>query len=260
ATFHTSMAMSRARASTARLLQPSLEKLSARIAVSEQARQTAAACYGSAPVVIPNGLFVERFASDGSRRRGRLRVAFVGRLDEPRKGFGVLAAAWPAVRDAFPEAELVVVGSGDVAAARRAFPSDVDSVRFLGAVSESAKAATLAAASVYVAPHLGGESFGIVLAEAMAAGAAVVASDLPAFRGLLVGGEAGVLVPPGDAASLATAVVAVASRSDLRQRVTAVAARRVRTFDWDGIVGDIEAVYGMVAQERRLDLTRRWAL
>lgn len=142
--------------------------------------------------VIPNGIDV---AAYGTGPKHDQRVTFLGR-DDPRKGLSVLLDAWPLVRAALPEASLHVLG---------AERPDVAGVRFLGRVSEEEKRAELGAATVHVAPNLGGESFGIIVLEAMAAAGAVVASAIPAFAH--VAGDAAVLFPPGDSGALAAAVI-----------------------------------------------------
>ena len=166
------------------------------------------------------------------------RVVFVGR-DEPRKGLSVLLAAWPQVRRRHPEAELVVVGA--------ARPESPPGVRFLGRVAEEEKWRQLAEASVAVAPNTGGESFGIVLAEAMAAGAAVVASDLPAFRA--VAGEAAGYVPPGDPEALAVAICGLLDDSQLRVRLTEQARVRVERFSWEAVAVRYRELYRQAATE-----------
>src|SRR5699024_2780071 len=128
-------------------------------------------------------------------------IAFLGRLDEPRKGLPVLIGAVPAVLRRYPGARLLVAGRGEGGQedARPLVGDAADRVEFLGGVSDADKAALLSSVDVYVAPQTGGESFGIVLVEAMSAGAMVVASDLGAFRRVLDEGRAGALFRTGDA-------------------------------------------------------------
>lgn len=170
------------------------------------------------PRIVPNGIDTAAYEAPGSPTSGR--VAFVGR-DDPRKGLDVLLEAWPAVRAAAPGAELRVVGADR--------PEGPDGVTFLGRVSEDAKRVELAAAAVLCAPNLGGESFGIVIAEGMAAGCAVVASDLPAFRSVL--GDAGLLVPAADPEELAAALVGLLCDPKEVDRLGRSARAAVRRFD-----------------------------
>lgn len=251
ATFHTSLARSRAMNAAHGLLQQAFEKISARIAVSEEARRTLVQHLGGDPVLLPNGLYVDRLAQGRPRPSWRGgsgpdggTVTFLGRLDEPRKGLAVLLAAWPAVLAARPAARLLVAGRGDADAARELLPEPARaSATFLGGVSDEEKADMLATGDVYVAPQTGGESFGIVLLEAMAAGTTVLASDLAAFRAVLDDGRCGELFPAGDHDALATALLALlddpARRAALRER----AARTVRRYDWSRVADEIIGVY-----------------
>jgi phosphatidylinositol alpha-mannosyltransferase len=252
ATFHTSNLRSRAMQAAYPLVRPSLEKISGRIAVSEDARRTVTTHLGGDAVVIPNGVNVARFASAAPRPRWQgtpeaPTVAFLGRIDEPRKGLPVLAEAMGGVLGQFPRARLLVAGPGDAqAATARMEPPVAAASEFLGTVCDEDKAALLASADVYVAPHTGAESFGIVLIEAMSAGAPVVASDLPAFVRVLDDGRAGLTFPTEDSAALARAVIAVTQDRALRQRLAAAGRRRAQVFDWPLVVEDVIAVYDMV--------------
>jgi len=180
--------------------------------------------------LIPNALDVASYATGDVRVRGR--VTFLGRAD-PRKGLDVALAAWPAVHDAFPAAELIVMGSSATHPAA--------GVRYVGRVSESEKRSLLSSAMLHVAPNVGGESFGIVVAEAMAAGAAVVASDLPAFQHVI--GDGGVLVPTGDAEALAREMIRLLADPAETMRLGAVAVERAQTFDWSVVLDRYLAAY-----------------
>ncbi|WP_114203422.1 glycosyltransferase family 4 protein [Janibacter anophelis] len=255
ATFHTSNVRSRVMQAAYPLLRPSLEKIHGRIAVSEDARRTVTTHIGGDAVVIPNGVDTAAFARASRDERwsgspGRPTIVFLGRIDEPRKGLPVLSAAMPAILDAVPGARLLVVGPGSVDAARAKLPERVlAATEFLGALSDEDKAAALASADLYVAPHTGGESFGIVLVEAMAAGAPVLASDLAAFQRVLDGGRTGMAGAlfanerPEDLAARAVELLADPGRlrvlSDLGRE-------RARVFDWDVVAKEILAVYDTV--------------
>lgn len=247
ATFHTWQVRSRAMSAAAGLLRPALEKLDARIAVSESARSMMVQHIGGEAVVIPNGLYTQRFAA--ARRRPEWRgvdgtISFLGRLDEPRKGLGVLLAAVPRIRRERPGLKVLVAGTGHV----DALP---DGVEFLGAVDDTARADMLASSDLYVAPHLGGESFGIVLIEAMAAGAPVLASDLAAFRQVLDDGRSGVLFETGDADALATEALALLGDPVRRKALREAGKIAVHRYDWSVVADEILAVYDLVGKPSR---------
>ena len=251
ATFHTANLRSRAMQAAYPVLRPSLEKISARIAVSEDARRTLVEHLGGDAVVIPNGVYVDRFAKAPVRPEWqgtpeRPTVAFVGRLDEPRKGLPVLAAAVPAILARYPGARFLLLGRGDGEEALEALGPQAQAVELLGPLDDAAKASLLRSVNLYVAPHTGGESFGIVLVEAMSAGAPVVASDLGAFRRVLDDGKLGVLTATGDSAALAAAVLRVLDDPDLRTELAARASAQVRRYDWSWVAAAVLDVYETV--------------
>lgn len=247
ATFHTWQVRSRAMSAAAGLLRPALEKIDARIAVSETARSMMVQHLGGEAVVIPNGLYVDRLAAGRPRPGWDGAISFLGRIDEPRKGLGVLLAAVPALVEDHPDLRVLVAGAGDAEDASRAvLPAYREHVEFLGPVDDVAKAELLASSALYVAPHTGGESFGIVLAEAMAAGAPVLASDLPAFRQVLDGGRLGTLFPAGDPSALAAAASRLLADPALRAEHREAGRIAVRRYDWSRVADDILAVYALV--------------
>jgi phosphatidylinositol alpha-mannosyltransferase len=251
ATFHTWQVRSRAMSAAAGLLRPALEKIDARIAVSENARSMMVQHIGGEAVVIPNGLYTDRFK--GSARpewQGRDgTISFLGRMDEPRKGLGVLLKAVPELVAERPELRVLVAGTGQGDEASRSLPAHCrDNVLFLGAIDDRARADMLAGSDLYVAPHLGGESFGIVLLEAMAAGAPVLASDLAAFRQVLDGGRLGELFEPGDATELAGRALRLLSTPDKRDELRTAGLSAVRRYDWSVLLPELLAVYELVAR------------
>jgi len=257
ATFHTSITRSRSLQVAYPLVRQSLEKISLRIAVSEDARRTLVEHLGGDAVVIPNGVWVDTFADAGTDPRWTgtpqaPTVAFLGRLDEPRKGLAVLLRAVPAVLDAYPGARFLVAGSGETGEeeARDVLGARAGAVEFLGSVSEQDKARLLASADVYCAPQTGGESFGIVLVEAMSAGTTVVASDLGAFARVLDDGDAGVLFRTGDSADLGATLVRVLADDALRAGVSARASHVVGRYDWSAVTDQVLAVYEMAVAGR----------
>jgi len=260
ATFHAANPRSRAWFAASSILQTALDKITARIAVSEQARRTIVDHLDADAVVIPNGIFTAPFAMARPARRdpgASPTVVFLGRLDEPRKGLDVLLAGVPAIVAACPDVRVLIAGRGDAAgrgdSGGRAGggragggPGAHPAVQYLGGIDDEQKLRLLGTADVYVGPHTGQESFGIVLIEAMAAGAAVVASDLPAFTDVLDGGRAGLLFPTGDADALAAAVGGLLT-DPVRREALAAAGRGVAArYDWSVVGERIEAVYDIV--------------
>ncbi|MDH6139776.1 phosphatidylinositol alpha-mannosyltransferase [Kitasatospora sp. GP30] len=250
ATFHTSNPRSRVMIAASPILQPIFEKINARVAVSEYARRTLVEHLGGDAVVIPNGVDVEFFAEAQPEPRwqsGRT-IGFIGRINEPRKGLPVLLSALPEILAAHPDVRLLVAGKGDEAEAAASLAPEVrDRVEFLGMVSDEEKARLLRSVDLYVAPNTGGESFGIILVEAMSAAAAVLASDLDAFAQVLDGGRAGELFPVGDAAALARAAVRLLDDPVRLAELRTAASEHVTRFDWSVVGADILAVYETVA-------------
>jgi phosphatidyl-myo-inositol alpha-mannosyltransferase len=240
ATFHTAMTRSRAMAAAQGLLQLVLERITARIAVSALARKVQVEHVGGGAVEIPNGVAVARFASasplPGWPGEGGA-IGFLGRFTEPRKGFGVLRTAFADLAAERPGLRLLVAGPGELPS------SPHDRVTYLGKVSEEDKARMLRSVDVYVAPNTGGESFGMILTEAMAAGTAIVASDLDAFRRVLDGGQAGALFPVGDTAALSRCVADLLDDPVRRAALAARARQAVTAFDWPVIAGRVLEVY-----------------
>jgi phosphatidyl-myo-inositol alpha-mannosyltransferase len=250
ATFHTSTTKSLTLTVFQGFLRPWHEKIVGRIAVSDVARRWQMEALGSDAVEIPNGVDVASLSSapvlDGYPRPGKT-VLFLGRFDEPRKGMAVLLEALPKVVERFPDVQLLVVGHGDEEELRAQAGEMIRYIEILGQVDDAGKASAMRSADVYCAPNMGGESFGIVLVEAMAAGAPVVASDLDAFRRVLRDGEVGRLFAVGDAVALADALIAVLSDDGLRERYVAAASEAVRRYDWSVVASQIMRVYETVA-------------
>jgi len=250
ATFHTSTTKSLTLSVFQGILRPWHEKIVGRIAVSDLARRWQMEALGSDAVQIPNGVDVASFASApllaGYPKPGKS-VLFLGRFDEPRKGMDVLIGALAVVVEAFPEVEILVVGRGDEDELREKAGDLADHLRFLGQVDDAEKASAMRSADVYCAPNTGGESFGIVLVEAMAAGTPVVASDLDAFRRVLEDGTAGRLVPVYDSEALATALIEVLQDDAVREHLIHAATSAVQRYDWSVVARQIMRVYETVA-------------
>jgi len=250
ATWHSSMARSRALSAAFYLAQTSMEKVSARIAVSEEARRTLVAHIGGDAVLIANGVTVANFADtstiSGYPRAGGT-LGFLGRLDEPRKGFDVLARAVPAIVARFPDLRVLVAGPGDPEAALSDVPVELrEHFTFLGRVSDADKVRMLHSVDAYIAPNTGGESFGIVLLEAMASGAPVIASDLLAFRRVLDEGRYGQMFTTGNSQALADRACALLEDPEARRSMAHSGIERAKHFDWERVGREVVAVYESV--------------
>ncbi|GHJ08978.1 GDP-mannose-dependent alpha-(1-2)-phosphatidylinositol mannosyltransferase [Micromonospora humidisoli] len=252
ATFHTAMTRSRVLAAAQGVLQILLERITARIAVSALARKVQVEHMDGGAVEIPNGVAVAKFAGveplpgwPGECATGSGgTLGFLGRFTEARKGFPILRDAFVALAPHRPGLRLLVAGPGDPDDLFGRFPAELrDRVTFLGLVSEVDKARMLRSVDLYVAPNTGGESFGMILTEALAAGATVVASDLDAFRRVLDGGRAGRLFPTGDSAGLRTALAELLDDPAQRAALTACGDQVVAHFDWPVVARRVVEVY-----------------
>jgi len=252
ATFHASFDRhSRTMWASSWMLQATLEKVRARIAVSEEARRTIVEHLGGDAVLIPNGVNVERFSHaqplpGWPGESGAL--VFLGRVDEPRKGLPTLLEAFPRIDADRPGVRLLVVGPGESDVVREMLPARLlPQVTVLGRVDDETKARALASGTLYVAPHTRGESFGIVLIEAMAAHTPVVASDIVAFRSVLDNGRAGQLFPAGDASALAQSVCSLMADDARMTQFRELGDVAVGQYDWARVVTRIVSVYQTVA-------------
>jgi phosphatidylinositol alpha-mannosyltransferase len=246
-TFHASAKRQKAIFAIGPILEPIIEKLTARIAVSEAARETLTEHLETDAVVVPNGIYARRLATGkiDPRWSGNT-IGFIGRYQEPRKGLSILVEALPLIIKENPNIRILVAGPGDSVEFLKEVPQVLHNrFEFLGRITEEEKADFLHSIGVYVAPNTGGESFGIILAEALAAGAAVVASDIPAFDALLGHGAYGTLFASEDGSALAAAVNRVLGDEELRNRLRTDGKAYAQSFDWDVVAERIYDVYEM---------------
>ena len=246
------------------ILEPAIEKLSARIAVSEAARLTLTDHLDTDAVIIPNGIYASRYAhgKKQSKWQGNT-IGFIGRFEEPRKGLSVLVDALPIIARFAPDIKVFVAGPGDSTDVEKSIdPQLRHRFEFLGKISEEDKADFMASVSLYVAPNTGGESFGIILAEALAGGACVVASDIPAFEDLLGHGEFGALFASEDSTDLAKVIIDLLRDENKREKFSEAGKLRGQSFDWTVVAEQIYSVYEMsiVGSEkvRLASDTRSW--
>ena len=244
-TFHAAAKYQKAIVAIGPILEPVIEKLSARIAVSESARLTLTAHLETDAIVIPNGIYADNYR-DGSSRpewQGNT-IGFLGRFEEDRKGLPVLLDALPIISRFIPDIRVLIAGPGDSEEVlEKVDPQLRHRVEFLGKISEADKADFLASVSLYIAPNTGGESFGIILAEAMAGGAAVVASDIPAFADVLGDGKYGALFESENSESLAKVIIDLLRDSDKRKDLATSGAKHAQRFDWSEVGEEIFEVY-----------------
>ncbi len=248
ATFHAAGAASAFYERWRPLAERILASITLNIVVSESARQTVIPHFPGEYRVIPNGIDIDRYAAARDGRKIPGRVMFIGRA-EPRKGLPALLEAFQGLRRRMPSATLVLAGTTpeelrDHAARGRGAPDRVlDGVTALGRVPHDVKVREMASAEVLCAPSNGGESFGMILVEAMSAGLPVIASDIPGYRAVLAEGSAGVLVPPDDPAALESALFTVLSDPGLRRDLILSGIERAERYSWDRIVGQIVEAY-----------------
>ncbi len=251
-TFHAAAPRQKVAFAIAPLLEPVIEKLRARIAVSEVARETLTIHLDTDAIVIPNGIAVEFFASAEPRKdwNKELTLGFLGRFDEPRKGLELLLRALPSVVKALPNIRILIAGPGEgLELMQSVAPGLRNRLEFLGRLSDEEKAQLLRSIQIYVAPNTGGESFGIILAEAMAAGAAIIASDLPAFVNVLGDGSYGLTFKNEDENDLARKIIELGKNHSLRKSLSVRAREGANRFDWSEVGPEVMNVYQLARAE-----------
>ena len=257
ATFHAYAGFSPSYELGSRVMGGYAAKLHGRTAVSAAARHFIDRFFPGDYKVIPNGVDVPRFAGAVPIARwqdGVPNVLFVGRL-EPRKGVLDLLKAHRILRRTGSGNRLLIVGSGpqEREARRYVATRGLQEVEFLGRVSDAEKAQLFRTVDVYASPATGGESFGIVLLEAMAAGAPIVASDIHGYKGVVRRDREGLLVPPHEPKQLAKAIARLLGDPDLRAQMSTAGRLRAEQFSWPRVAARVEDYYGFVI--RRLAAT-----
>ena len=250
ATFHAYGGFSPSYEFGSKVMKGEAARLHGRIAVSGAAKHFIDRYFPGEYKVIPNGVDVERFRravplarwQDGTRN-----ILFVGRF-EPRKGLLELLKAYRILRKTGCDCRLLVVGSGPLAREARRYIAvrRLKGVEFLGRVSDEEKAQLYRTADVYVSPATGGESFGIVLLEAMAAGTAIVASDIHGYKGVVRRDREGLLVPPREPKEIAGAVARLLRDDELREAMGAAGRQRAQEFSWERVTAKVDDYYGVV--------------
>jgi phosphatidyl-myo-inositol alpha-mannosyltransferase len=247
-TFHAAGAASQFYLRWRPLAERILASITIRVVVSETARLTVIGEFPGEYRVIPNGIEIERYEGARAGEKTKGRILFIGR-PEPRKGLPALLEAFHGLRRRLPGVSLVLAGPTPeevhalISRERHGAHHGLDGITALGRVSHDVKVREMATAEVLCAPSNGGESFGIVLVEAMAAGLPVVASDIPGYRAVLAEGSAGVLVPPDDPAALEHALFNVLESSELRHDLALSGMARAERYSWDRLIIQVLEVY-----------------
>lgn len=265
-TFHVSTPKKKAIYAIGPILEPIVEKLTARIAVSELARSTLKDHFETDAVVIPNGIDGHKYgnAKKYPEYSGENTIGFIGRFEEPRKGLQVLLDSLPIVARFIPDVKYLIAGPGE----SKDYIKNIDPqlrnrIKFLGFLTDEMKESFLKSVKIYVAPNTGGESFGIILTEALSAGTAVVASDIPAFKAVLENGDAGTLFTNENSAELAKVLVALLRDGEKREKLSENGKLSAQKYDWQVVAEQIENIYEMAtAGGQKVSLsseTRFWS-
>ena len=250
ATFHAFGGFSPAYQLGSRLMRPSIGRVHGRIAVSAVARHFIDRFFPGDYKVIPNGVDIGRFdraVPIAKWQDGTKNILFVGRF-EPRKGLLDLLKAYRILRKTGCNCRLLVVGGGPQAKEARRYLATrkLGGVEFLGRVSDEERDALFKTADVYASPATGRESFGIVLLEAMAAGTAIVASDIHGYKGVVQRGRQGLLVPPGKPKELAGALAKLLGDDELRASMARAGLERAEEYSWERVTAKVDDYYGFV--------------
>lgn len=255
-TFHTNGGHKVYHVGGKRLAQPYLKKIHGRIAVSETARKFIHGNFPGDYEIIPNGIQVDNFGPDikpfEHLRDGKLNILFLGRLDK-RKGLKYLLGAYSRLKWDWPDIRLIVVGPGnpDMDSQHIIGERNLQDVMFVGGVSEEDKARYFRSADVYCSPATGKESFGIVLLEAMASGAPIVASRIDGYSDVIRDGHDGVLVPPKNEAALASTIERLLRDKALRARLSCNGLDTVQEYRWDRVARRVMDHYRVRMEARR---------
>jgi phosphatidylinositol alpha-mannosyltransferase len=250
ATFHAYAGFSPAMELGSKLLKGYAARLHGRIAVSAAARHFIDRFFPGDYKVIPNGVDIDHYRRAVPIARwqdGTPNILFVGRFED-RKGLIHLLKAFRMLRKEGAECRLLVVGSGPQERELRRYvmTRGLQNVEFLGRVSDAEKTQLFRTADIFVSPATGRESFGIILLEAMAAGAPIVCSDIHGYKGVVQRDRQALLVPPGDRKALAGAITTLLDDPELRARMAASGLERVQQFSWEQVTAKVEAYYGFV--------------
>ncbi|NWJ48302.1 MAG: glycosyltransferase family 4 protein [Chloroflexi bacterium] len=237
-------------------LRPFVNKLDGRIAVSKPALEFIRQYFRGNYEIIPNGIDLSRFEEENEPitelTDGKLNILFVGRFSERRKGLKFLLRAYNTVKMQIPNARLVIVGKGETKGYQNYLNRNgIKDVVFTGFVPDEMLPRYYRSCHVFCAPSIGGESFGIILLEAMASGLPVIASDIPGYASVLQHGLQGLLVEPRNREALALSLVHLLADSDLRSRMGDAGRARALEYTWEKVAQRVLTFYERSENRRR---------
>jgi len=240
-TFHPTFKSSNLYQISKQYLKHYFKRIHGKIAVSVTARDSIAKYFPGDYRIIPNGVDPNRFKNSG-KKKNPFEILFVGRI-EPRKGLQFLIDALPRIKKEFPEAKLTVVG-GVYKDMKLVIPSELkNSVKFLGFVAPSDLPEIFSHASIFVSPAICGESFGIVLLEAMGTQTPVIASSIAGYRCVIEDGKNGLLVCPESSKDIADKVITLFKDENLYKTLVKGGLKTVQKYSWDKVAKDILNFY-----------------
>lgn len=254
-TFHVYAPRSRGYIFFRPLIKRWFRNLHGKIAVSKPASELVGRYFPGYYNIIPNGIDLDHFGADAKPIErfmdGKLNLLFVGRM-EKRKGLRFLLAAFSRLKWEYPQLRLIVVGPGPIDAPSERILGErhMEDVEIIGGVTHEDLPRYYRTADIFCAPATGGESFGIVLLEAMASGVPVLASDIPGYSGVITEGENGLLFSPKDDESLASSIAHLVRRPDLRAQVAERGRAYVQRFSWRQVASEVLDYYARLFDER----------
>ena len=261
-TFHTYEGTRLYKIGAKRLAMPYFRMLQGRIAVSRPAYEFISRHFPGEYEIIPNGIQVDDFADaepfEHLKNDGMMNLLFLSRL-EKRKGLKYLLGAFSKLKWDWPNLRLLVAGGGkpDADSLRILSERNLQDVVFLGRVSDADKFRYYKTADIYCAPATGRESFGIVLLEAMAAGAPIVASGIEGYSSVITHGHEGLLVPPKDEDALADAIASLLKDATLRRRLSTAGTMNVQDYRWERVARRVMDCYDASREAWRASVSRR---
>jgi phosphatidyl-myo-inositol alpha-mannosyltransferase len=233
-----------------------LQRLQGKIAVSNAAREYIQSYFSGDYKIIPNGVDMSRFNAEAQPlprfKDGYFNILFVGRM-APRKGLKNLLRAFTMVCQKYPKTRLIVVGNGLLADYYKLYyPAGMsDRIIFVGYVPREQLAHYYASADIYCSPATGGESFGIVLLEAMAMGVPIVATAIRGYSDVVRHEQEALMVPPADPLVLRDAIIRLMEDEPLRRRLTAAGREKVKNYSWPAVVGEIVKMYEEIVNRKK---------